>query len=350
MIRVAFDVSPLKNENAHRGVGAYTRFLTEELKKLPDIEVVDLKSKNAKMNISVVHYPYFDLFFPTLPLKLIHTSVVTIHDVIPLVLHDHYKVGKKGKLNFIRQLIALRSMNAIVTDSEASKKDIVKYLKVAEEKVHVIYLAPNPKLKSVSSEKSKEVKEKYHIDSKYVLYVGDINYNKNIPQLIKMVKFLPEEITLVCVGKNFYPHNIPEWEAIELQVALSNVEKRVIFITDLGANSENDLSALYSGAAAYVQPSLYEGFGLPITEAMQCETPVVSAKNSSLIEVGGDAVYFVEPTAEALADGVKAILNFAPFERSEMIKKAKKWVSQFSWTRTAHETAILYRQLIDRNS
>jgi len=350
MIKVAFDVSPLKNENSHRGVGAYTRFLTEELSKLSDIEVVDSKSKKADKDVSLIHYPYFDLFFPTLPLKLIHKTVVTIHDVIPLVFPKEYKVGKKGKLNFLRQLITLRTVNAIITDSEASKKDIVKYLKVNEERVHVVYLAPNPNLKSVSSEKSKEIKEQYQIKNKYVLYVGDINYNKNIPQLIKMAKFLPDEVSLVCVGKNFYSHNIPEWEAIEVQIAISNVSEKVIFITDLGQDSDNKLSALYSGATAYVQPSLYEGFGLPVTEAMQCETPVVCAKNSSLIEVGGDAVHFVEPNAESMADGVKFILALAPFERSEMIKKAKKWVSQFSWTRTAHETAIIYRQLVDRNS
>lgn len=345
MFNIGIDVSPLKNENAHRGVGAYTRFLTEELKKIPDLNVVEIKKKTSLKDVSLVHYPFFDLFFATLPLKVLKKSIVTIHDVIPLIFPDEYKVGKKGTVAFYRQLLALKSTNAIITDSEASKKDIVKYLKVSEEKVHVVYLAPNPHLKAVSSEKTAAVKEKYQIQSKYVLYVGDINYNKNIPQLIKAVKFFPDELKLVCVGKNFYPHNIPEWERIEVQIALSNVADKVIFVTDLGATAEDELSALYSGAMCYVQPSLYEGFGLPVTEAMLCETPVVSTRNSSLIEVGGDVVEFVEPTAESIAQGVKKILNLPPYDRIEMIKKAKKWVSQFSWSRAAHETAMIYRQV-----
>ncbi len=340
MLRVNIDTSPLKNENAHRGVGTYTKFLIEELKTIPDIEITSAKA-------DIVHYPFFDLFFSTLPLIKKTKTIVTIHDVIPLIFPKEYRPGKKGFLSFLKQKIALKSVQVIITDSNSSKNDIVKYLGVKPEKVQVVYLAPNPHLQPVSQTGIAKTLKEFNLPSDYILYVGDINYNKNIPQLIKTLKFLPDHVHLVCVGKNFRQQEIPEWKRIELQLALSDVTDRVHFITNLGATAENDLAALYQGSVCYVQPSLYEGFGLPVTEAMQCETPVVCTQNSSLIEVAGDAAIFTQADAESIAEGIKKVLRFTAAERKETISKGKEWVKQFSWTRTAHETAILYRQVAE---
>ncbi len=343
MPKILLETSPLQNENAHRGVGVYTRFLQSELRKISDIELVS-------DHPDIIHYPFFDFFFATLPLKKKAATVVTIHDVIPLVFPKQYKAGKRGTFNLLRQKIALRSTKAIITDSNASKADIIKYLAVPESKVHVVALAPNPNLRPVAKHEIDQLTAVFQLPKKYILYVGDINYNKNLPQLIKSLKFLHEDIHLVCVGKNFFAHPIPEWEAIEVQLALSDVSSRVHFLTKLGADSDQILSAIYSGAICYVQPSLYEGFGLPVVEAFTCETPVVSCKNSSLVEVGGEVSQYVEPNAESIAEGVKKILQLTADERKELIKKGRSWVDQFSWTRTAHETAIIYRQIAQGNS
>lgn len=344
-LSVYLDHSPLKNGHAHRGVGVYTKNLLAELEKISDVELVE-SAGDAK----VIHYPFFDLFRPTLPIVPPQDTVVTIHDVIPLLFSQAYKPGIKGRLFFWRQRFALKFVKAVITDSEASKRDIAKYLHVPAEKISVVYLAPNPDLQALSSEKIAKLARFYKLPEKYLLYVGDINYNKNIPQLIKSLKFLPDDLHLVCAGKNFYSHPIPEWQAIELQVALSNVANRVTFLSDLGEEPNETLSALYARAQCYVQPSLAEGFGLPVVEAMFCQTPVVAAQNSSLTEVGGDVVTYVEPTAESIAEGVKNIIQLSQRERQTMVEQAQKWVAQFSWTRTAHETAMVYRQVAAQKS
>ncbi len=344
-MKVLIDTSPLKNENAIRGVGVYTKFLTEQFaqKNFSDIHLVS----NASDNPDLIHYPYFDLFFPTLPILLSSPfkRVVTIHDVIPLLFPDHYKPGLKGTLNHFRQKSALRFIDAVITDSEASKRDIEKYLGISSEKIHVVYLAGNPKITEVSTAKQQEVKTKYGLPQKYILYVGDINFNKNVPELISALKFLPEELSLVCVGKNFKPQDIPEWHAIESMV--QTVLGRTTFITDLGSDATSDLSAIYSGATAYVQPSLAEGFGLPVLEAMQTKTLVVSAQNSSLIEVGGSCVKYVDTTAESIAEGVQKVLKLSQTEKKQLTEKAHLWSKQFSWQKTAEKTMTVYKKVLN---
>jgi len=341
MLRVTIDTSPLSNGNKHRGVGAYTRFLLDGLRSISNISIVE-------SDPDIIHYPYFDLFFSTLPIFRKTNTVVTIHDLIPLVFPKKYPMGKKGFFNFFRQRIALKSVKAIITDSESSKRDIVRLLKVDPENVHVVYLAANPALKAVSSSTFQNVSNEYKLPQKYILYVGDINYNKNITQLIKALKYLPDDIHLVCVGKNFIPHSIPEWTAIEVQMTLSNVQDRVRFIHSLKSDLNQDLAAFYSGSICYVQPALYEGFGLPVLEAMKCRTPVVCSHNSSLIEIGGDVVQFVDPTAESISDGVKIILNLSVAERSLRVKKAEEWAARFSWEKVARETALVYQHTAEK--
>lgn len=347
MINVLIDTSPLRNQNAIRGVGVYTRSLIAALKQEANIKVLEDEAELSEgEKLDVVHYPFFDLFFDTLPVLKKAPTVVTIHDVIPLVYPDQYSSGKKGKLKLVKQVLALKTAGAIITDSEASKQDIHKILKIDLDKIHVVYLAANPELKAAKDAEIEQVKKTYELPDKYILYVGDINYNKNIPQLIKSLKFIPEDVHLVCVGKNFYPHDIPEWQWIETQIAMTDVPNRVHFITNLESDALNTLAAFYSGAMAYVQPSLYEGFGLPVLEAMQCRTPVVSTKTSSLIEVAGEHAVMTEPEAESLAEGINQVLNFAKTRREQLIREAFKWSQTFSWSETAKKTIAVYQNLV----
>ena len=352
-MKLLFETSVLSGGHSARGIGTYARMLLSELEKRDDVEVYKTSTlgKNEKIKADVVHYPFFDLFFNTLPLTGSKNKVVAIHDVIPLVFPKQYKPGIKGKLRFHKQKMALKNVAAIITDSQASKADIVKHLGVHTEKVHVVYLAANPNLQAQNDEMITTVAKKNALPAKYLLYVGDINYNKNIPQLIKMMKFIEDpEVKLVCLGRNFTPQDIPEWQWIETQLALSNVEDRVIFLPSILTESIDELAAIYSGAQAYVQPSLYEGFGLPVLEAMQCRTPVVCSHNSSLIEVGGEQVFFTEPQAEKMAQAVNQVLSWSKTKRITWLREAYKWSQTFSWEKVANETVAVYKSILKNGS
>ena len=351
ILNVIIDTSPLHDGNSHRGVGIYTRLLSEFLGKQPDLQVFELKESTQLGGVqkkvsadqpTVLHYPYFDFFFSTLPFRRPYPTVVTIHDVIPLQFPKEYKPGVKGRLRFYRQKAALRSVKAVITDSEASAVELRRRMHVAEDKIHVVPLAAAPEFEKPTSSQLQNTQQHFNLPENYVLYVGDINYNKNIPQLVKMMKFLPEEIHLVCMGRNFQAHEIPEWQAIERQVALSDVTARVHFISDIAGKEYETLSALYHGAIAYVQPSLAEGFGLPILEAMKCEVPVVASDIPVLREVAGEYALFALPIAEELAVQVKEVFSWSSQKRGRWVKAGLNWTKQFTWKKTAEKTRQVY--------
>lgn len=342
MPKIFLDSSPLRNGHAMRGIGSYTRQLQKALASQAELELVE-----QPQTADLIHYPFFDLFSPTLPLLQRKPAVVTIHDVIPLLFPKFYPLGKRGLVNLVRQRLALRQVAAVITDSEASKTDIAKYLKVKLDKISVVPLAANPELRPAASSEQERVRRKYKLPSKYLLYVGDINYNKNLPQLIKTLKYLPATVKLVLVGANFRPQEIPEWQWIEAQLALSDVSKRVKFLTKVPSDATADLAAIYSGGLAYIQPSLYEGFGLPVLEAMQCRTPVICHPNSSLAEVALDKALLADtPTAEAFALQVEQVLAWSSKQRQDFLAQAAKWASRFSWRKTVQLTAAVYQQAL----
>jgi glycosyltransferase involved in cell wall biosynthesis len=304
------------------------------------------------------HMPTFDFFFHTLKPHRKKKTVVTIHDAIPLEFPRAYQPGIKGSLRLLKQRLALRAVHAVITDSHASKKSIHQRLGVALSRIFVVPLAANPALKNVSETQQKshlvhvrDVRDQ-KIPTYYILYVGDINYNKNIPQLIKSLKNLDTRIHLVCVGVHFTPQPIPEWRSISQQITLSEVSDRVHFVTSVVGEGANDtLSALYSGAIAYVQPSLSEGFGLPVLEAMQCRVPVVSTHVASLVEVGGHHVEYARDTsAVELAAAVKRVLKWSVVKRAHRVRAAARWAAQFTWERTAELTVGVYQDVLAKQS
>jgi len=331
-------------KQAARGVGRAAAWLIAAQKKL---ELVHL-SEHAK-KAQVIHYPFFDLYKKTLlPVGKEQKLVVTVHDIIPLLFPKDYPVGWRGRWTYWGQKKRLRRADMIVADSECTKKDVSEKLKISAEKIEVVYLAANPDLRPASEEQIRKVKLSYALPEKYCLYVGDINFNKNLAQLIKAVKFLPEEIELVLVGKNFVPAQIPEWITIQEQLDLSEVRSRVKFLTAI--SDDDDLAAIYGGALAYVQPSYYEGFGLPVLEAMKCHAPVVCHANSSLTEVGGEYVFYSESLrGEDFAEAIKKVAALTPAKRAEWIKQAEQWQSQFSWEQTASKLVQVYEKVVGTN-
>ncbi len=359
---VLLNSSPLHNANSIRGVGVYTRFLSDALESLQtqqdqfitgdDIGLDQLNAIMAKRGIDIMHYPFFDLFLHTLPLpieqKILGKSkqkvVVTIHDVIPLLYPDHYPVGIKGSFHFFLQKQALKSVDAIITDSQTSKADIVKHLSMNEEKVTSIPLAGNPQLQKSDAATIAKVRSHFQLPKHFVLYVGDINYNKNIPALIQAVQSIDQNVHLVCVGRNFYPQHIPEWQAIE--AVLEPVKDRVHFLTKIAKDDTQTLSALYSTCAVYVQPSLYEGFGLPLLEAMQCDALIVSSNTPALTEIGGEGVLFVKPSTSELAQGIKKTLSYTEQKKHQLKAKNHETVQHFSWHKTALQTIQVYKSVL----
>lgn len=349
-LKIAIDTSPLLGGHARRGIGTYTRELLKALTVREDLIITRItrRRKIEKGEFDLIHCPFFDLFFHTLHQRRGQKNIITIHDVIPLEFPEQYPVGVKGSLRFLQQKRALKKVSWVLTDSEYSKAQIVKFLSFPAEKISAILLAANPEIVRQSREKISLVREKFHLPEKYMLYVGDINFNKNVPQLIKSLKFLPDDVSLVCVGKNFSSQPIKEWEAIERQVALSDVSERIHFCPDVEPEAVTELAAIYSGAKLYVQPSLSEGFGLPVLEALQCRTPVVSTNKGSLPEVGGTAAIYAEPEAKSLAEAIKQVLDWSRTERAERVEKGFQWSQKFSWEKTAKQTAAAYKQALEQ--
>lgn len=351
-MKIAINILPLKSGHKTRGIGYYTNHLIASLKKDPTLEVLEVLNPQEVLGADVIHYPWFDLFFHTLPLKNKVPAVITIHDVIPLVFADHYPVGLRGKLNFMLQKMALKRCKYIITDSASSKKDIIKYLKIEDKKVCVIPLAADPKFKVLDSEtKLLHTKRQYRLPDQFLLYVGDANWVKNLPfliegfrQLIKSPGF--EDLKLVLVGgmflKNVENINHPELQSLKkvnFFIKEYNLENSIIRV---GQVEEEDLVAFYNLATVYIQPSFYEGFGLPVLQAFACGAPVISSGEGSLPEVGGSAaVYFNPSNLKQFLEVVKELLQNRSL-RDKLSRLGLEQAKNFSWEKTANETKQIY--------
>ncbi|PJE68881.1 hypothetical protein COU96_02790, partial [Candidatus Shapirobacteria bacterium CG10_big_fil_rev_8_21_14_0_10_38_14] len=192
---------------------------------------IDQQLTINNQQFDIVHYPYFDLFWLTLPIKKPKPTVVTIHDVIPLVFPQHFPLGIKGKIKFKIQKFSLKGVKAVITDSKNSKKDIANWLAYPKEKIYVIPLAPGKEFRPITNRQSLvATKQKYQLPDTFVLYVGDVNYNKNIPGLIKAFDKLKtpfKNLKLVLVGKAFEEQSLKETEEILQLIKALNLNNQI---------------------------------------------------------------------------------------------------------------------------
>lgn len=321
-----------------RGVGFYAENLSKALSKLPEISLTEVDP-------DLIHYPFFDLFYHTLPYKKQIPTIVTIHDVTPLVMSGRYPKGIRGSLNLARQWFALQSVSAVITDSENSKTDIERYLRVSGEKIFVTPLAVDPIYKKeVTEEKLKEVKDRFNLPDKFILTVaGGPNPNKNLPSLAEVTDRL--EIPLVIVGKGMLQEVREPVHPELIDMVRLKVYKHLILP---GFVSNDDLSALYRLATLYVQPSLYEGFGLPLLEAMTAGCLIASSNSSSLPEIYHEnAITFYPRKLSSMEKAIKKAFSLSPKAKQLHIEQAKAKAATFSWPKTAKTTLEVYRDVLE---
>ncbi len=331
-MKIAIDSGPLTSGHKVRGVGFYTQNLIDNLGD--KIEAVDFQNADLS-KYDLIHYPYFSLFQNNLHLVKKNKFVVTIHDLIPLIYPKNYPPGIRGKINFWLQKFAVCKADAIITDTETSKKDIVRFLGISPEKIHVVYLAPGKNFRKIAdSNFLDKVRAKYNLPKKFVLYVGDVNYNKNIPVLIKACKLA--DLPLVLVGKQALEIenlDLNHPELVHLNEVVKDLKSKNII--RLGFVPDEDIVAVYNLASVYCQPSLYEGFGLPVLQAVACGIPVVASRTQALVEIAGEAATFVEPDSPN---------QFV--EAFENLKSVGQLPRKYSWDKTADETYSIYKQVL----
>lgn len=356
-MKIAINSIPLHSAHRDRGIGYYNYNLIKALSLDRDLQIEEFTNVSSLINVEAVHYTWFDFFFNTLKVKKNLPTIVTIHDVIPLIFKKHYPVGIKGKINFYLQKRALGNCKYIITDSNVSKVDIEKYLGIKKEKIVAIPLAADSEFKILSDTKLIHTKRKYNLPDRFLLYVGDANWVKNLPFLIENFKKLTDlsdfnDVKLVLVGgvflKNVEGINHPELESLKIvneYIKEFNIGNRVI---RPGNIDKEELVAFYNLASVYVQPSLYEGFGLPVLQALSCGTPVVSSKAGSLPEVGGDACIFFDPTNSSQFQSIISEVLQNNSLQNKLSKLGLKQAAKFSWDRVAKETKAVYTKAINK--
>lgn len=352
MMTVGFCTLPLVTGHKNRGIGIYTSNLLEQLKEDPKIEVIEFEKK-VPLSVDIIHYPWFDFYFRTLPLLKNKPTVVTIHDTIPLIFKEVFLAGYKGKINFALQKLSLRGCKAIIVNSQDSKKNVVKYLGVDPNKITVTYLAQSDDFKILSQSQKIKIKNKFNLPDKFLLFVGDANYSKNLPFLIDAFKKITEtfsDLKLVLVGEVFLKklENIdhPELKSLKetnQKIKDFNLENKVI---RPGWLNNDDLVGFYNLATVYIQPSLYEGFGFPVLQAFACSCPVISSNAGALPEVVGDAGILFDPTnLNQLVSILTEVLDDKTV-RQKLSKLGLQRAKNFSWEKTAAETIKVYEKVI----
>lgn len=351
-MKIGIVTSPLKDDNATRGVGKYTRLLIDSLNKYnQDVELItEADVQKLRGRVELLHYPFFDPFLLTLPYHNFCPTVVTVHDLIPIIYKEHFAIGLRGWLKWLVQKRSLQNVNQIMTVSESSRQEIAKALG-RQSNVSVIYSYASENYRLMKEIDIASVKKKYKLPARYLLYVGDINWNKNIGGMLRIFASVKKDsrfadVKLVLVGKAFGRNEITEAIEINRLIAELNLQSEVI---KSGFVPEEDLPAVYGGAAMYLQLSWAEGFGLPVIEAMSSGTIVVTSNRGGLREISGPG-YMVDPdNINEAASQIIQVLQFTKEERKTAILRNLGWVKQFNSRMFSQQVVECYEKTLARN-
>ncbi len=258
-------------------------------------------------------------------------SVVTIHDLI-FLRHPEYYHWLDVKMYAWKFRYTCQEADRIIAISERTKQDIMEFGGVPAERIDIIYQSCAPKFKEpLSAETLQQVRKKYALPERFILNVGTIEPRKNLLLLVKALESLPQDIHLVAVGRQTpYAQQLPKSNRVHL---LSGV-------------SDDELAALYQQAEVFGYPSRYEGFGIPIIEAIQSGLPVVACKGSCLEEAGGPDNLYVDPDdVQAMANAIKSLLRGTE-NRSERISRSQEYVHRFEGHNVAAQVKNIYHELL----
>ncbi|MDO8672063.1 MAG: glycosyltransferase family 1 protein [Dehalococcoidia bacterium] len=314
-----FDIQRLAAPNVLLRLADVPTFSMQEQTKLPSLI--------TKEKVAVFHSPYY-----IKPYRHRVPSVVTIHDVSPS-LYPEYLPSVQARLVFeATTRLAIATSKVVIVDSYAARTDLIREYSVSPDKVRVVHLA---------ADEFEDGQGRSELPSclqgrRYVLYLGINKPHKNLVRLIQAWAKIDVPHKLVLAGKEDerYPEARQEVEALGLA-------GRVMF---LGEVKEDEMPAVYRGAELFVFPSLYEGFGLPVLEAMKSGVPVIASQTSSLPEIVGDAGILVNPyDVNEMAMAIQFTLTNDSL-REELRQKSLDQAQKFSWERTARETLQIYRE------
>lgn len=354
-MKIGIDVQTTTGQKT--GFGFYVQNLVENIKKIDKHnEYILLKPDSSEdfstpkrfiwdqfkipamaknKHIDILHQPCFSL-----PIFYKGKIIATIHDLIAV------KFGQDIPF-FSRQFFArwmpytYKKADAIIAISEHTKKDILKYVDIHEDKITVIPSAADSKYKQIDDKKNiARVQKKYNLGDKYLLHIGTLNPRKNLIFLVdvfsQVLKRFPD-YKLVIVGKEGW-----YFEKLYENVKQLGIQDKVIFT---GYLDEQDKVYVYNGATLFVFPSLYEGFGLPPLEAMNCGIPVISSNTSSMPEVVGDAGILISPhDKDKWISSICKVLSSQDL-RKKMSTQSLKRAKMFSWEQCAKKTIALYEKV-----
>ena len=349
--------------NRERGNRAYIeRYLKEstlknaqilECAKLSFSDVIESNVSGDASSYNEISYDAYmnsdaDIFHFTqsvnIPFNINKPSVVTVHDLLPILpqttkyYKDYIVKSFSNCMNYIKE----NDKITIIADSQSTKNDMIKYVGMDGDRIHVVPLAYDFEIHYV--DKNPDVLAKFGIDSSYILYLGAIDSRKGIFDILKAYECVKERhsnVKLVLAGGI----NTAEESAIQDRVKEVNARADIIFT---GFVSDDEKRALLSSTEVFLFPSEYEGFGLPVLEAMACGAPVITTNVSSLPEVGGDAVMYVAPKQpQELAEAIEQMLSSESL-RQDYIARGFEQCKKFSWDKTAEMTVEVYKMVYKR--
>ncbi|MFN2162870.1 MAG: glycosyltransferase family 4 protein [Candidatus Promineifilaceae bacterium] len=295
----------------------------------------------GELGVDLAHIPYWGG-----PLRSPVPQVVTIHDLTTILVPEYRRTLQARAYNALVSASA-RGANHIITDSFASKLDIMDYLGIAEEEITAIYLAADVRNKpDENSLVDMAVLRKYDLPDFYVLYLGGYALHKNVTTLILAYSYVAQALgpdyPLVLAGRK--PQTVsPTFPDYDAYISRLGLQERIRWI---GPVDEEDKPVLYRNAEAFVFPSRFEGFGLGPLEAMACGTPVITTNSTSLPEVVGSAAFTVDADDGREMAGAIIASVIEDNLRADLRQKGLEQAARFSWEKTATETALVYDQVL----
>jgi glycosyltransferase involved in cell wall biosynthesis len=288
-------------------------------------------------------FPGIDLFHATdhlLPRLSRIKSVFTLHDLIFRLYPETHKPLNRWFLTLMMPRF-LQAAGAVIAVSEHTKRDAMEFYGIDEAKIHVIYEGVDSRFRPAPVQAMTRVRQAYNLPERFILSLGTIEPRKNLSSLLEAYRVLRDqgsELGLVIVGKKGWLY-----EGFFHRLRELGLEDEVLFT---GFVPDGDLPAICSAAELFVFPSLYEGFGLPVLEAMACGAPVITSNVSSLPEVAGDAALLVDPASvRELTEAMAVVLEDEEL-RTSLQSKGPRQAAKFSWERAARETLAVYQSVL----